>query len=75
MLGGLVYKAEAVGGYASPADSFDSLDVIEVPVVGKNVRFVLLRLSGYPNVMPRNGPAVGFQLAPDFRIGNRCGCI
>jgi hypothetical protein len=27
------YKAEEVGGYASPADSVDSLDEIEVPVV------------------------------------------
>lgn len=32
-MGGLSYLEEAVGGYASPADSFDSLDVIEVPVV------------------------------------------
>jgi hypothetical protein len=32
-MGGLVYEVQAVGGYASPADSFDSLDEIEVPVV------------------------------------------
>ena len=71
---GLMLANEAEWSFVSPTNSPNSLNYVEVPVIGKNGRFVLLGLGGYPNIMPRNGCAIGFQLAPDVCVDSgRCG--
>jgi hypothetical protein len=36
------------------------VDEVKVKIVGENANPMLASLSGYPNIMPRDGGALGF---------------